>query len=204
RSAAGFAGATALVAAGDQILLSGGPVLVVLQGGPHASKTAGIVFAATMLVRAPAYLFQGVAAALLPNLTTMLVRRDEHGFRRAVSRTVAVIGAFSALMTAGAFALGPEVMSILYGAGFDAARTDLALLAAGAGGYMVAQTLSQAALARGEAAATALVWTGSAALFVALELALGGAALHRVAIAFCAAALANAATFWLLSARTRA
>ena len=60
-----------------------------LHGGERASKAAGVVFAATMLVRAPAYLFQGVAAALLPNFTTMLVSRDEHGFRRAVSRTVA-------------------------------------------------------------------------------------------------------------------
>lgn len=203
RSAAGFAGATAVIAAGDQILLSGGPVLVMLHGGEHASNAAGLVFAATMLVRAPAYLFQGVAAALLPNLTTMLVSGDEHGFRRAVSRTVAVIGAFSAAMTVGAFVLGPEIMGVLYGDGFDAARVDLALLAAGAGGYMVAQTLSQAALARVEAVAAAAVWAVSAMLFVGLELTLGGAALHRVAVAFCVAAVANAGAFWLLSARAR-
>jgi O-antigen/teichoic acid export membrane protein len=203
RSAASFASATAVLAAGDQILLSGGPVLVMLHGGEDASTAAGIVFAATMLVRAPAYLFQGVAAALLPNLTTMLVRRDEHGFRRAVSRAVAVIGAFAAATTVGAFLLGPEVMGVLYGDGFDAARVDLALLSAGAGGYMVAQTLSQAALARAQAVVAAAVWAGSAALFVALELALGGAALHRVAVAFCVAALANAGVFWLLSLRVR-
>ena len=29
----------------------------------------GVVFAATMLVRAPVYVFQGFAASLLPNLT---------------------------------------------------------------------------------------------------------------------------------------
>jgi len=204
RAAAGFASATAVVAAGDQILLSGGPVLVMLHGGHGASKAAGLVFAATMLVRAPAYLFQGVAAALLPNLTTMLVNDDEHGFRRAVLHTVGIIGAFSVVTTLGAFVLGPLVMGILYGDGFDAARVDLALLAAGAGGYMVAQTLSQATLARALAVATAAVWAGSAVLFVGLELALSGSPLHRVAIAFCVAALANAAAFWLLSARRRA
>jgi O-antigen/teichoic acid export membrane protein len=198
-----FAGSTAVLAAGDQVLLSGGPVLVMLHGGPHASAAAGVVFAATMLVRAPAYLFQGVAAALLPNLTTMLVRNDEHGFRRAVTQTVSILSALACAMVVGAFVAGPFVMGILYGDGFDAGRLDLSLLAAGAGGYLIAATLSQAALARSEEIVAAVIWAMSAAVFVGLELALHGAALHRVAVAFCAAALANAAAFWLLSLRTR-
>ncbi|QEC50092.1 hypothetical protein FSW04_22630 [Baekduia soli] len=203
RSATHFAAPVTVLAAGDQVLLSGGPVLVMLHGGPHAGTAAGVVFAATMLVRAPAYLFQGVAAALLPNLTTMLVRRDEHGFRRAVTRTVAILAGFSGLMILGAFVVGPAVMRVLYGAGFDAGRLDLALLAAGAGGYLVAATLSQAALARSEAVGAAAIWAASAAVFVGLELALPGAALHRVALAFCVAALANAAAFWAWSSARR-
>jgi O-antigen/teichoic acid export membrane protein len=198
-----FAGPVGLVAAGDQVLLSGGPVLVMLHGGDGAAKAAGVVFAATMLVRAPAYLFQGVSAALLPNLTTMLARRDESGFRRAVSRTVLALGAFSGAMTLGAFAVGPEVMHGLYGADFDATRGDLAFLSIGAGGYLVAATLSQAALARSEAASTAAVWLASAAAFVALELTLGGDALHRVSLAFALAAVGNAVVFWVLSVRGR-
>jgi O-antigen/teichoic acid export membrane protein len=198
-----FAGPVGLVAAGDQILLSGGPVLVMLHGGHGASKAAGVVFAATMLVRAPAYLFQGVSAALLPNLTTMLVNRDESGFRRAVSRTVLALVAFAAAMTLGAVALGPEVMHGMYGADFDATRGDLAFLSIGAGGYLIAATLSQAALARGEAVSTAAVWLASAAVFVAVELVLGGVALHRVSIAFALAAVGNAAVFWALSVRGR-
>ncbi len=198
-SAAGFAASTMVLAAGDQILLSGGPVLVMLHGGENASKAAGLVFAATMLVRAPAYLFQGVAAALLPNLTTMLAQDDEHGFRRAVARTVAILAAFAGLMVLGAFAIGPTVMGILYGDGFDAGRTELALLAAGAGGYLVAATLSQAALARDEAVGAAAIWAASAAIFVILELTLSGDALMRVALAFCVATLCNAAAFWALS-----
>lgn len=199
RSAAGFAASTTVVAAGDQVLVSGGPVLVMLHGGPHASKAAGIVFAATMLVRAPAYLFQGVGAALLPNLTTMLAQDDEHGFRRAVARTVAVLAAFGGVMVLGAFAAGPTVMDVLYGHGFDAGRTELALLAAGAGAYLVAATLSQAALARDEAVGAAAIWAGSAVVFVVFELALSGDALMRVSLAFCIATLCNAAAFWALS-----
>jgi O-antigen/teichoic acid export membrane protein len=199
RSAARFAGPLTILAAGDQVLLNGGPVLVMLSGVEHASAAAGVVFAATMLVRAPAFLFQGISAALLPNLTTMLVHRDERGFRRAVTLLVGVLGGFSAVMVAAAFVGGPGVMHLFYGEGFAATRTDLAILGAGAGGYLVAATLSQAALARSETLGAAAIWAASAALFVGVELVLSGDPLHRVAIAFCVATVANAAAFGLLS-----
>jgi O-antigen/teichoic acid export membrane protein len=202
-SAARFAGPVAILAAGDQVLLNGGPVLVMLGGGAHAGAAAGVVFAATMLVRAPAFLFQGVSAALLPNLTTMLVRGDGHGFRRAVTRLTLMLLGFAAVLTVLAAAAGPWGMHLFYGDGFAATHTELALLGAGAGGYLVAATLSQAALARGEAVGAAAIWAGSAALFVALELAIPGEPLFRVALAFCLATLANATTFWALSLTRR-
>jgi O-antigen/teichoic acid export membrane protein len=204
RRASRFAGTVGLLAVADQILLSGGPVLVMLQGGKDASKMAGVVFAATMLVRAPAYLFQGVAAALLPNLTTMLVQRDERRFRAAVSRVVLAGLAFTAVTVLGALVLGPWVMELLYGSGFSASGGELAILAAGAGGYLVAATLTQAALARSEPGPAAAVWSIAAIAFVALELTLPGAALSRVAVAFCVAALAAAMALWALSMMRRA
>ena len=119
----------AVLAVGDQILLSGGPVLVMLHGASDAAKTAGVVFAATMLVRAPAYLFQGVAAALLPNLTTMLVQRDERRFRAAVSRTVVLVGRPSrrsrCRRRARAGPVGDGACSTA--SGFSAAGTELAV-----------------------------------------------------------------------------
>lgn len=202
-----FAGPVAALAAADQVLLSGGPVLVMLAGGPHASAAAAVVFAATMLVRAPAYLFQGLAAALLPNLTTLQVQQDEQRFRQAVGRVVLVLGAFSLVMVLGALTTGPTGMHLLYGDGFAATRGDLAMLAAGAGFYLVAATLTQAALARDRAVGAAFAWTASAALFVVLELTLAGPALHRVALAFAVAALLAAlacAAVTLALARERA
>ena len=204
RRASRFAGTVGVLAVADQVLLSGGPVLVMLQGGPDASRLAGIVFAATMLVRAPAYLFQGVAAALLPNLTTMLVQGDERRFRAATSRVVVAGLAFTAVTVTGAVVLGPWVMTLLYGEGFDAAGTELALLAAGAGGYLVAATLTQAALARSEAGLAAAIWTASAVTFVALVLTLPGGALERVAIAFSVAAPGAAIALWIVSVAHRA
>src|SRR5581483_2948534 len=64
-----FAGPAATIAASDQLLVNGAPLLVFASGG--STKAAGLAFAATMLVRAPVYVFQGVAAALLPNLTRL-------------------------------------------------------------------------------------------------------------------------------------
>ena len=193
KEATRFAAPVAVLAAADQILLSGGPVLVMLGGGAGSSAAAAVVFAATMLIRAPAYLFQGVAAALLPNLTTLSVREDEHRFRQAVRRIVLILSAFSAAMVLGALVAGPAAMHLLYGPDFIATRTELALLALGGGGYLVAATLTQAALARAETFWVAGIWVVSAALFVLLELTLAGGPLYRVSLAFAAAALLAAA-----------
>jgi hypothetical protein len=88
RSAFAFAGPATAIAAADQLLVNGGPLLVILDGGAQAARSAGIVFAATMLVRAPIYVFSGLAASILPNLTTLAAgaarsRNRARGARRA-------------------------------------------------------------------------------------------------------------------------
>ena len=60
----------------EQILLSGGPLIVLIRGGEGAAATAGVLFAAALLVRAPVFLFQGVAASLLANFTTYRAQGD--------------------------------------------------------------------------------------------------------------------------------
>ena len=62
------------------------------------------------------------------------------------------------------------------------------MLAAGVGLYLVAATLSQAALARGFTTRAAAIWTAAALTFVAVELTLPGEPFHRVSMAFAAAA----------------
>ncbi len=193
-----FAVPVGVVAAADQILLSGGPLLVALTAPGNATKAAGIVFAATMLVRAPAYLFQGVAAALMPSLTTLEVLEDRGRFRRALGRTLLALGAFSAVLVVGVAVAGPASMGLLYGSGFSAGRADLVVLALGVGLYLTGATLYQAALARRRTVASAASWALAAAVFVGLELALPGAALHRVSVAFAVAALVLAAAFLLV------
>lgn len=186
-SALGFAMPAGVVAGADQVLVNGGPLLVMLGGGAGASKAAGVVFAATMLVRVPVYLFQGLAASLLPNLTRLHAVDGAIRFRRAVYQTVGLLLAGGVLIVAGAALAGPQGMRVLYGDDFIVGRLELVLLGAGVAFYLGAATFSQALLALGAAGRTAIGWTSAAALFVALYAVVPGEPLFRIAVAFLAA-----------------
>ncbi|MGH3441985.1 MAG: lipopolysaccharide biosynthesis protein [Nitriliruptorales bacterium] len=190
-SALGFAAPASIVAAADQLLVNGGPLLVMIEGHTDASKAAGVVFAATMLIRAPVYVFQGLAAALLPNLTHIQAVAEIARFRQMVVRTVGFLLAAGAVIVAFAAIAGPQAMTFLYGSGFEAGRFELALLAAGVGCYLGAATISQALLALDEGVRAALAWTLASVLFVTLFFVLPGSELERVSLAFAIASLAD-------------
>ncbi len=80
-----FGAPVAAIATADQVLVNGAPLLVAV-GGVGDTKAAGVVFAATMLVRAPVFVFQGVGAVLLPRLAATHAAGDRDGFRQAVAR----------------------------------------------------------------------------------------------------------------------
>src|SRR5205807_4307861 len=167
-----------------QLLVNGGPLLVTLGSGRGAGSTAGVVFAATMLVRAPVYVFQGFAASLLPNLTDLHARADRAEFRGAVLVTARVLLATGAAIVLAAAALGPPAMRFLYGDGFAASRTELALLGAGVGLYLAASTCSQALLALNSVRRAAVGWTAAAVLFVVSYAVAPGEPLERFSISF--------------------
>jgi O-antigen/teichoic acid export membrane protein len=185
-SAVRFAMPAAVIAGCEQILVSGGPLLVLIAGGEGAAAAAGVLFAATLLVRAPVFLLQGVQASLLPSLTTFRARGDEASLHRATVKVALILAGFAAVLAAGALAAGPTAMTILYGDEFTAGRIDLALLCVGIGGFMAAGVFCQAALARSQAWEAARAWASGAVAFVVLELVLSGPAFHRVSVAFAA------------------
>jgi O-antigen/teichoic acid export membrane protein len=197
-----FAGPASVMAAADQVLLNGGPLLVMLAGGPEATKAAGIVFAATMLIRVPGFLFQGLAASLLPNLTRLHATDGAAALERAVLRVAGALIACGIVMLVGAALIGPQAMELLYGAGFDAGRIELALLAFGVGCYMASTTYSQGLLALDSARRSAAAWAVAAVLFVALYAVVPGDDLSRISIAFIAASVVNV-TLLALALRTR-
>jgi O-antigen/teichoic acid export membrane protein len=186
-----FAAPASVIAAADQLLVNGSPILVILGGGPDASRVAGLVFAATMLVRVPVYVFQGVAASILPNLARLQALEHPRRFRHAVVQTAGILLAAGGLIVGFAAAAGPESMRLLYGADFEAGRVELVLLGAGVACYLGGTTFSQALLALDRGAGAALAWAGSAVLFVGLYAALAGEPLMRIAVAFAVAALVD-------------
>jgi O-antigen/teichoic acid export membrane protein len=183
-SAVGFAMPAAVIAGCEQILVSGGPLLVLIAGGPGAAAAAGVLFAATLLVRAPVFLLQGVQASLLPSLTTFRARGDEASLHRATVNVALILSGFAGLMAAGALVAGPFAMRVMYGDEFIASRVDLALLCVGIGGFMAAGVFCQAALARAQAWRAASAWGAGAVAFIVLELLLSGTPFHRVSVAF--------------------
>jgi O-antigen/teichoic acid export membrane protein len=177
-----FAAPATVIAAADQILVNGGPVLVMVGGG--SAETAGLVFAATMLIRIPVYLFTGLAASLLPNFTRMNAAEDVARFRRGVLRTSSVLFALGAATVLVAAAIGPVLLSSMYGSEYTASRVELALLAAGVAFYLVAGTVSQALLALHSVASAAGAWALSALVFLGAYAVLSGDDLMRISESF--------------------
>jgi O-antigen/teichoic acid export membrane protein len=179
-----FAAPASAIAAADQVLINAGPLLVMVEGGKHASATAGVVFAATMLVRIPVYVFQGVAASLLPSLTRLHVAADVALFRRALERAAVVLVGTTGVILLAAATVGPAGMGAVYGSAFHADRVALALLGLGVGFYLGAATLSQASLALDRGRQAALAWTTSAVCFLGFYFVVPGGQLMRIAISF--------------------
>jgi O-antigen/teichoic acid export membrane protein len=178
-----FGAPVAAIATADQVLVNGAPLLVAV-GGVGDTRAAGVVFAATMLVRAPVFVFQGVGAVLLPRLAATHAAGDRDGFKQAVARVAGVLGVGMLLLVPLAYVAGQWAMGAFYGDGFTATGADLAILTAGVAAYLVAATVAQGAIARGDAGAGGVAWGVAAAAFIALSLALGGSPLHRVSVAF--------------------
>jgi O-antigen/teichoic acid export membrane protein len=200
RGALRFAAPAGVVAAADQLIVNGAPLLVILIGHGTA-KAAGIVFAATMLVRAPVYVFQGVAASLLPNFT-LLGNGNPRELRLILRRTMLVLGGAGVAIVAGIALVGPTMMGLIYGDEFAASRTNLVLLGASVAFYLAAATFLQALLAVRQQVEGALAWSVSAIILCLTYAAATGTELTRVSAALLAATATNALLHRLLLART--
>jgi O-antigen/teichoic acid export membrane protein len=144
----------------EQTLLNAAVLLVA------DSTTAGVVFSALLIARAPLQLFQSIQTSLLPHLAGLEATEGHAAFARAIRVTVLAIAAFAGAVALGLLAIGPFAMTHLFGQDFDYDRVGLALVGVGMGLHLTAGTLNQAALARGQAALAGLTWLGVAVVFV--------------------------------------
>jgi O-antigen/teichoic acid export membrane protein len=159
-----FAAAVLCVMVAEQTLLNG--AVLTVEGTSADAALAGIVFSVLLIARAPLQLFQAVQGSLLPHLAGLQATAGAAEFRRAIRVTVLAIGAFALAVALGLFAVGPPVVSNLFDIDRDLGRLGLALVGLGMGFHLVAGTLNQAALARGQALGAALAWLLCAGAFV--------------------------------------
>lgn len=166
----GFAGAVLVVMVAEQTFLNAGPLLVKATGGPDSTVLAGLAFNVLLIARAPLQLFQAVQTAILPHLTRLGVGGQRDPFRRSVHVTLVAVAGFAAGVTLVMAAIGPWLMSLVFGGDSTYARGGLVVVAVGMGLYLAAATLNQAALARGQAGRSAGCWAAAALAFVAFLL----------------------------------
>jgi O-antigen/teichoic acid export membrane protein len=160
----GFAVAVFAIMVAEQTLLNA--AVLTVEGTADDAVLAGIVFSVLLIARAPLQLFQAVQGSLLPHLAALQATAGADEFRRAIRITVLAIGGFALAVAIGLFAIGPPVVRALFDIDRDIARGGLALVGLGMGFHLVAGTLNQAALARGQARGAAIAWLLSAAAFV--------------------------------------
>lgn len=149
-----------------QGLVNAGPLAVELLGNEADDAEAGRFLAGLVIARVPLFLFQAVQAALLPKLSGLAGAGRFEEFRGGLRRLLVVTGALGVSATVGAFALGPPVVQLMFGADFILDHRTLGLLALSCGVYMFAVALAQAVIALGGHRQVAGAWALSIVTFV--------------------------------------
>jgi O-antigen/teichoic acid export membrane protein len=173
---------------GAQMLVNGSIIAVNILATPSDRASAGHLLAGLVIARVPLFLFGAVQAALLPRLASQARAGLWAEFRSGWVRLFVLVGAIALLATAGCFLFGPFVLRTFFGARFALGRSDLTLLAAASGAFMLTLCVAQALIALGHHARSAVGWLVGIAVFVVVT-SLGHSLLPRVEVAYLAGAL---------------
>ena len=92
---------------------------MLIVGASASTALAGVVFNALLITRAPLQLFQSVQTSLLPHLSGLEATEGSAAFARAIRVTVLAIAAFAGAVALGLLLIGPWVMDLVFGAGYD-------------------------------------------------------------------------------------
>jgi len=174
----GYLLAGSVLAAG---LVNAGPVAVKLLATKAEDPLAGKFTTSTVIARVPLFLFQAVQASLLPKLANLAGAGRLDAFRAGFRKLLVVVSLIGCVAVIGAFAVGPIVVRVLFGADYDLGRRNLTMLALASGAYMVAVALAQALIALHGHARVALGWLIGVLVFVGVT-ALGHDLLFRVEV----------------------
>lgn len=163
-------------------------------------KEAAAAFASAFFIaRIPVLLFQAVQGTLLPKLAGLAGAGRAKDFRDGLMRLLVVVVGIAVLGTVGALLVGPFAGRILF-KDFSMSASNLALLAAGSGAFIVALTIAQALIAVNAYARVAFAWVAGVVVFVVVCAGISDLFL-RVEIGFLAGAGASCALM-ILQLRT--
>ncbi len=131
-------------------VLSYAPVFaaqVLVKNDSHSQALLAGFVTAMFLARVPLLMFQAVQAALLPKLSAHAAQGEHDEFRSGLMRLFAIVVGIALLGVLGALVAGKPVGKIIFHEKWTLGNGALALLAAGAGAYIIAFTLAQGLIA---------------------------------------------------------
>jgi O-antigen/teichoic acid export membrane protein len=172
---------------------------------PDQKDLVGKFITGLFIARIPILLFQAVQAALLPKLAHLAGEGRHADFRTGMRKLVLIVVGLGALGVVAGATIGPFAGELLFGKDkFILGHRDLALLAAGSAGFILALTLAQGLIALRGYAAAATCWFAGIVAFLAVTAA-GDDLFLRVELGFVAGAAVAAAGMGLsLVIRSRA
>lgn len=177
----------------SQALINAGPVLVKVLADDTEQRIAGQFLAGLIVARVPLFLFTAVQAALLPGLAALAGAGRHAELRARLRRMSALVSVIGLVCSGGAFAVGPLVVRIFFGAAFGLGRLDLLYLAAASGAYLLALLWAQGLIALRGYGLAAIGWLVGVAVHLLVTAAIGSL-LPRVELGFLAGTAAAAAT----------
>lgn len=159
---------------------------------------AGQFQAGLIITRVPLFLFQAVQASLLPKLAGYAASGQFVDFRVGLRKLIVVVIGIGTAATIGAFAIGPFVLRIAFGAEFDKlGNADLGYLSLAGACFMLSTALSQALIALRGYSKVAAGWAAALVVF-ALGVALGPGLLGRVELGLVAGSASSVVAMALL------
>lgn len=154
----------------SQVVLTSGPLVLALLGGPAAAVTS--LFAALAVFRAPYLVAVALVATLTGRLTTLHVTSDISALRRARWLVVSGTALLVPMAALSGAALGPWLLPLIFGPTVSLDRPTYALLAAGSTLALANLVLTIMLLAA--ARSTAVAWSWGAAVLAGAAVLLVG------------------------------
>jgi O-antigen/teichoic acid export membrane protein len=147
-------------------LINGSPLAIKYFGTEAEEADAGRFLNGLIIARVPLFLFQAVQASLLPRLSSLAGAGRIAEFRNGMWNLMMVTVAIGGIASIGAFAVGPQVVLLMFGEEFELDHRTLGLLALGCALYMIASALGQAVIALSGHRWVALSWAIGVVAFV--------------------------------------